>query len=83
MHAFGRQPGRALDGAPVQHERHRPERTTLYRLVQQHAASLIAHPEANPDAELPRRIKYEFEALLCPRRSRYVNRPGFRGGWLV
>ena len=38
MQAIGRQPNppiRAPDGAPVHDERHRPEQTTLYRLVQQ------------------------------------------------
>ena len=42
MQAIGRQPQRAPDGAPVHCERHRPEQTTLYRLVQEHAASFIA-----------------------------------------
>jgi hypothetical protein len=28
---------------PLHYERHRPEQTTLYRPVQQHAASFIAH----------------------------------------
>ena len=36
----------APDGAPVQYERHRPEQTTLYRLVQQHAATFFAEVEA-------------------------------------
>jgi len=38
----------------------RPEQTTLYRLLQQHAASFIAHT----GAELPRFIKDEFDAFL-------------------
>jgi hypothetical protein len=38
VQAIGRQPQRAPDGAPVHYERHRPEQTTLDRLVQQHAA---------------------------------------------
>jgi len=37
----------------------------LYRLVQQHAASFIAHTEANTGAELPRFIKDEFDAFLA------------------
>ena len=45
-------PHRAPDGAPVDDERHRPEQTTLYRLVQQHAASFIAQTEAHTGAEL-------------------------------
>jgi len=49
---------------PLHHERHRPEQTTLYRLVRQHAASFIAHTEASTGAELPRFIKEEFDAFL-------------------
>ena len=45
MQAIGRQPQRAQDGAPVHYERHRPEQTTLYRLVQQHATThLVMSP---------------------------------------
>ena len=32
MHAIGRQPQRAPDGAPVHYERRRTQQTTLYRL---------------------------------------------------
>ena len=39
MQAIGRKPHRAPDGAPVHYERHRPEQTTLYRLVQKDAAT--------------------------------------------
>lgn len=39
MHAVGPQPRRAPDGAPAHAERHRSERTTLYRLVQQQSAA--------------------------------------------
>ena len=42
----------------------RPEQTTLYRLVQQLAASFIAHTEASTGSELPRFIKDAFEAFL-------------------
>lgn len=49
MRGIGRQPctrQEALDGsAPLQ--LHRPEQTTLYRLVQQHAARFIAHTESS------------------------------------
>jgi hypothetical protein len=45
VQAIGRQPQRAPDGASVHYERHRPEQTTLYRLVQQHAATFIAQAE--------------------------------------
>ena len=59
MRATAPQPQRAPGGAPVRYERHRPEQTTLYCLVQQHAASFIAHTEASTGAELPRFIKAE------------------------
>lgn len=55
---------RPPDGSAVHYERHRPELTTLYRLVQQHLAYFIAHTEASTGAELPRFIKDEFEAFL-------------------
>ena len=48
----------------LRHERHRPEQTTLYRLVQQHAASFVAHTETSTGAELPRFIRDEFDAFL-------------------
>jgi len=64
VQAIGRQPQRAPDGAPIHYERHRPEQATLYRLVQQHAASFIAHTGASTGAELPRFIKDEFDAFL-------------------
>lgn len=64
MRATAQQPQRAPDGAPVHYERHRSEQTTLYRLVQQHAASFIAHTEAGTGAELARFIKGEVDAFL-------------------
>jgi len=59
-----RLPDRAPDGAAVHYERHRPEQTALYRLVQQHAAGFIAHTEASTGSELPRFIKDEIDAFL-------------------
>ena len=64
MQAIGRQPQRAPDGAPVHYERHRPEQTTLYRLVQQHAATFIAQAEDAAGAALPQFVKDEFDAFL-------------------
>ena len=49
MQAIGRQPTAALrapDGVPVHYERHRPEQTTLHRLVQLHAATFFEQAEA-------------------------------------
>lgn len=64
MQAVGRPPQRAPGGAPFDYERHRPEQTTRYRLVQQHPPSFMAHAEASTGAELPRFNKDEFHALL-------------------
>jgi hypothetical protein len=62
VQAFGGQPcaaQRAPDGASVHYERHRAEQTTLYRLVQEHAASFIAHTEASTGSEPPHFIRAE------------------------
>jgi hypothetical protein len=61
-HHLGSQ--RAPDGAPIHNEGHRPEQTALYRLVQQHATSIVAQTEASTGCELPRFIKDEFDAFL-------------------
>ena len=49
---------------PVHYARHRPEQTTLYRLVQQHAATFFAQAEETTGADLPQFIKDEFDAFL-------------------
>ena len=64
MQAIGRQPQWAPDGAPVHYERHSPEQTTLYRLVQQHAATFFAQAEAEAGSDLPQFVKDEFDAFL-------------------
>ena len=64
MQAIGPQPQRASDGAPVHYERHRPEQTTLYRLVQQHAATFFEQAEAEDSVGLPQYVKDEFDAFL-------------------
>jgi len=48
----------------VHRDRHRLEHITLYRLVQQHAASFIAHTQASTGAELPRFVIDGFAAVL-------------------
>ena len=53
MQATGRQPQRVPDGAPLHYELHLPEQTMLYRLMQRHAASFIAHTDASTGSELP------------------------------
>jgi len=64
VQAMDRQPHRAPAGAPVHYERHRPEQTTLYRLVQQHAETFFAEVAAASGASLPSFIKDEFDAFL-------------------
>jgi hypothetical protein len=64
MHAIGREPQRAPDGAPVHYERDRLEQTMLYRLVQQHAAIFFAHAEDAAGADLPQFVKDVFDAFL-------------------
>ncbi len=50
--------------ATVHYVRHRPEQTTLYRLVQQHAATFFAQAEDAAGADLPQFVKDEFDAFL-------------------
>jgi hypothetical protein len=64
VQAIGRQPQQAPDGTPVHYERQRPELTTLYRLVQQHAATFFAQAEDAAGADLPQFVKDEFDAFL-------------------
>ena len=60
--------GQAAQLAParnaIHYERRRPEETTLYRLVQEHAESFFAHVEAETGASLPQFVKEEFDAFL-------------------
>ena len=77
-----RQPWRAPDGARLHDERYRPERTTLRRLVQQHAATFFAQAENTADADLPQFVTGEFDAFQeCGILARGVLRPrcGDRG----
>ena len=79
MQAIGRQPQRAPAGAPVHYERHRPEQTTLYRLVQQHAATFFEQAEAAAGADLPQFVKDEFKAFLeCGRPGSRFPAPALR-----
>ena len=51
-------------GNPVHYERRRPEETTLYQLVQEHAETFFAFVEAETGASLPQFVKDEFDAFL-------------------
>ncbi len=49
----------------LNYERHRPEPTELYRLVQAHAASFFAQVEDASGVGLPKFVRDEFEACAC------------------
>jgi len=57
VQAFVWQPRRALNSAPVNDERPRPESTRLYRLVQQHASASFAQAESEAGAGLPQLVE--------------------------
>jgi hypothetical protein len=56
------QPAQA--GARFCYERHRPEETTLYRVVQEELETFLAQVEAQTGSGLPQFVKDEFEAYL-------------------
>ena len=60
--ASARQPTQA--GARLCYERHRPEETTLYRVVQEELETFLAQVEAQTVSGLPQFIRDEFEANL-------------------
>jgi len=60
VQAIGTAAQQAPDGTPVHYERHRPERTALYRLVQQHAATFFAQGRDAAGAALPQFVKDEL-----------------------
>jgi hypothetical protein len=62
VQVIGRHPQRAPDGDTVHYERQRPEQTTQYRLVQQHATTFIAETEVATGFDLPQFIRDEFNA---------------------
>jgi hypothetical protein len=76
----------APDGVPLHYSRHRPEQTTLYRLVQQHAASFVVHIEASTGSRLPRfvecsgwRAAWVALRAMCAQRARARRRARERG----
>jgi Putative transposase/Transposase zinc-binding domain len=50
--------------ARAQYVRHRPEQTSLYQLIQQHAATFFLQAQDATGSSLPRYVKDEFEAFL-------------------
>ncbi len=64
MQAMGRQFHQATDGALVHCERHSPDQTTLYRLVQRHGQTFFAQTEDATGASLPQFTADGFDAFL-------------------
>ena len=65
MQTNAHQTGRVhCDGTPVHYARLRPEQTTLYRLVQQHAATFFAQAEETTSARLPQFVRDECDVFL-------------------
>ncbi len=54
---------RASEGSSPAHERHRPEQTLLYRIVEKHYPEFLAHMVEH-GRPLPRPVQSEFEAYL-------------------
>ena len=54
---------RAAPAHPPRYQRHQPEQTALYRLVQQHLQTFLAQAEA-AGTDLPRFVTEEFDAYL-------------------
>jgi len=48
----------------IHYERHRPEETVLYQLVQEHIEAFFAQVEAETGSGLPDFVKDEFDAFL-------------------
>jgi hypothetical protein len=48
VQAIGRQPQRVPDDASVHYKRHRPEQTTLHRLLQHHTATFFDQLRLQP-----------------------------------
>ncbi len=79
MQTNAHQTGKAhCDGAPAYYDRHRPKQTTLYRLVQQHAASFIVHTEASTGSKLTAGnlpfVVVGFRCISDERRSRLLDK---------
>lgn len=51
-------------GNNIHYERHRPEQTTLYQLVQEHTETFFTQVEAETGSGLPKFVKDEFDAFL-------------------
>ncbi len=54
----------ATAGNRIHYERHRPEETTLYQLVQEHVETFFAQVETETGSGLPDFVRDEFDAFL-------------------
>jgi hypothetical protein len=64
LQALGSSQSRGPEGPRIHYERHRPEESTLCRLVQQHTLTFFAQVEAATGACLPKFVRDEFDAFL-------------------
>jgi hypothetical protein len=53
-----------LAGPCIHYQRRRPEETTLYQLIQEHAQTFFAQVERETGTGLPDFVKDEFDAFL-------------------
>ena len=50
--------------SPFTYQRHQPEKTTLYKLIQENLLSFYQHIDNEQEKDLPDFVKKEFEAFL-------------------
>ena len=54
----------SLTSSPFSYQRHQPEKTTLYKLIQENLLSFYQHIESKQEKGLPDFVKKEFEEFL-------------------
>ena len=54
----------SLSSSSSTYQRHQPEKTTLYKLIQEHLLSFYQHIDNEQEKGLPDFVKKEFEAFL-------------------
>ena len=50
--------------SPFTYQPHQPEKTTLYKLIQEHLLSFYQHIDNEQEKDIPDFVKKEFEAFL-------------------
>jgi len=61
---YGPFPGAAAAPLPPRYRPRRPEKTALYRIVQQHLETRLAEPREHGGPDYPRHVKREFRRLF-------------------